>query len=33
MEGPDPGQFVEKQAVPLIGGRRFWVYSNFYFIG
>jgi hypothetical protein len=28
MEGPDPGQFVEKQAVPLIGGRRFWVYTG-----
>ena len=28
MEGRDPGQFVELQAVPLIGGRRFWVYSG-----
>jgi hypothetical protein len=28
MQGPAPGQSVEEQALPLIGGRRFWVYRG-----
>jgi hypothetical protein len=26
MQGTDPRKFVEEQAVPLLGGRRFWAY-------
>jgi hypothetical protein len=28
MQAFDPGQFVEERALPLIGGRRFWVYQG-----
>jgi hypothetical protein len=28
MQGLAPGQSVEEQALPLIGGRRFWVYRG-----